>query len=111
MYVPNEDDKAAIKDKFWEDLMTARGIIFMIDDFNSRVGKQDEIYNRPIEKQGEDVINNNGRRMLDFYLMDEYVLTNTLFEHKNVRKYTWEVTSRGEISIIDFVIVENKNIW
>lgn len=113
VYGPNDDDKAENKDKFWEELTTvvegARGMIIIIGDFNSRVGKKDGIHNRTIGKHGENVRNNNGKRMLDFCLMNDYVITNTLFQHKDIHKYTREVTSRGERSIIDFILVENKN--
>lgn len=66
VYGPNEDEKAEIKDAFWEDLAVvteqAKGKIWLVGDFNSRVGREDEIYRGILGKYGENVRNNNGIR-------------------------------------------------
>lgn len=42
----------------------AKGIIYVLRDFNSRVGKKGSMY-----MYGEDTINNNGESMLEFCVM------------------------------------------
>lgn len=112
VYGPNEDDTAENKNKFWEDLTTitegAKGKIFILGDFNSRVGKKDITYNTILGKHGENIRNNNGVRMLDFCILHNLIVSNTFFEHKNIHKYTREVKSRNEKSIIDYILVEKE---
>jgi Reverse transcriptase (RNA-dependent DNA polymerase)/Endonuclease-reverse transcriptase len=113
IYGPNEDEKADKKDTFWEELSmemeTARGTIFVLGDFNGRVGKKDSKYNTVIGTHGENTRNNNGRRLLDFCINHDMIITNTFYEHKQIHKYTRAEPSRGEKSIIDYVIVERNN--
>ncbi|CAH0558552.1 unnamed protein product [Brassicogethes aeneus] len=113
VYGPNENDTKDIKDKFWEKLSLAtegsRGELYIAGDFNSRVGKKDKTYNTVIGDYGENTRNNNGKRMLDFCIFHNLIITNTFFERKNIHKYTREVKSRDEKSIIDFILIERAN--
>lgn len=113
IYGPNEDDTAENKNKFWEELTKAteeaEGKIFIMGDFNSRVGKKDDIYKTVVGMHGETVRNNNGERMLDFCIINRLIITNTFFEHKDIHKYTREIKSRNEKSIIDYILVEEDN--
>lgn len=110
---PNEDDSAYNKDPFWENLTVvteeAEGRIYIAGNFNSNVGIRDEIYRTAIGEHEEIVRNNNGERMLDFCMMHDLIVTDTFFEHKDINKYTREVKSRGEKSIIDYILVERNN--
>lgn len=117
IYGPDENERANEKDKFWEELTTiteeARGTLYLVGDFNSRVGKKDIEYKTIIGKHGEEERNNNGRRLLDFCQLQNLIITNTFYQHKEIHKYTREQRSRGEKSIIDYIIVqkeERKNI-
>lgn len=108
VYGPNEDDKVEEKDKFWEDLSMitedARENIYIAGDFNSRVGQRDNIYNKSIGKYGEKARNNNGVRMLNFCQLHDLIVTNTHYQHKDIHKYTREQHTRGEKSIIDYIL-------
>lgn len=112
VYGPNEDKRIEEKDKFWEDLSVtvgaAKGIIFVAGDINGRVGKGDHTYTT-IGKHGEDERNNNGKRLLDFCTIHDLIVTNTFYEHKDIHKYTRVEPSRGEQSIIDYILVEREN--
>lgn len=117
IYGPDENERASEKDKFWEELTTtteeARGTLYLVGDFNSRVGKKDIEYKTIIGKHGEEKRNNNGRRLLDFCQLQNLIITNTFYQHKEIHKYTREQQNRGEKSIIDYIIVqkeERKNI-
>lgn len=113
VYGPNEDEKAENKNNFWEELSlvteTARGQIYVMGDFNGRVGKRDKNYTTVIGKHGEDIRNNNGKRLLDYCQVYNLIITNTFFEHKEIHKYTREEISRGEKSIIDYILIERDN--
>ncbi|KAK4879078.1 hypothetical protein RN001_007224 [Aquatica leii] len=60
-------------------------------------------------QQGENTKNDNGRRLIDLCVGNDLVITNTKFMHKEIHKYTREVRSRNEKSIIDYFIVNTKN--
>ena len=108
VYGPNEDDKAEAKDKFWEDLSLtteeAKGSIYIAGDFNSRVGQRDNIYNKSMGKYGKKIRNSNGIRMLDFCQLHDLIVTNTHYQHKDIHRYTREQHTRGEKSIIDYIL-------
>ena len=111
-YGPNENDKTEIKDKFWAELSTevecSTGEVFVIGDLNGRVGRKDQKSQEAIGMHGEDTKNNNGERLIQFCIENQLIICNTFFEHKNIHKFTREVKSRGEKSIIDYVIVEKS---
>ena len=44
-------------------------------------------------------------RLLDFCAVHELVVLNTVFQHKEIHKFTWESKGRGLRSIIDYFIV------
>ncbi|KAK4876876.1 hypothetical protein RN001_009382 [Aquatica leii] len=59
--------------------------------------------------QGENTKNDNGIRLIDLCVGNYLVITNTKFMHKDIHKYTREVRSRNENSIIDYFIVNTEN--
>src|SRR3978361_301884 len=88
---------------------SAKGELYIAGDFNGRTGKSDEVYSGVIGSHGEITRNNNGRRMLDFCMMHNLIVTNTFFEHKDIHKITRQMKSREERSIIDHIVVQSKN--
>lgn len=113
VYGPDEKEKAEIKEKFWEDLTAAteeaKGTIYIAGDFNSRVGSKDVEYKEVIGKYGERTRNDNGKRMLEFCQIQDLIITNTCYQHKDIHKYTRVQPSRGERSIIDYIVVQKEN--
>ena len=111
-YGPNEDETVAKKDKFWEQLSDiaeeAKGRLIILGDLNARVGTRDEETAETIGIHGEKVRNSNGRRLIDFCILNNLIITNTFYAHKDIHKYTREVRSRGEKSIIDYVIINRE---
>ena len=61
-----------------------------------------------IGKQGEDVENDSGRRLLSFSPKNGFKVLNTFYEHKEIHKYTWKCPGRGLKSIIDHFLVRNE---
>ena len=113
VYGPNDDAKAEIKNIFWEELAEcieeAKGKIYVTGDFNGRVGIKDEIYKDILEKYGEQIRNDNARRMLDMCQVNNMIVANTFYEHKDMHTYTREEPSRGERSMIDYMLIEREN--
>ncbi|KAK9685893.1 hypothetical protein QE152_g37605 [Popillia japonica] len=62
-YGPNEDEKAKVKDAFWEQLSQTteevNGRLIILGDLNVRVGRKDEETGETIGLHGERVRNTN----------------------------------------------------
>lgn len=112
VYGPDENEKAEEKERFWETLTTAteeaKGTIYIAGDFNSRVGKEDIENKAIVGRQGEETRNNNGKRMLEFCRLQDLIITNTFFQHKDVHKYTRTQPNRREKSIIDYILAQRE---
>lgn len=112
-YGPNEDEKTDIKDKFWEELNEvvdeATGELYILGDLNARVGTKDDYTNQALGQFGENIRNNNGKRLLCFCIQNDLIIANSFFRHKAIHTYTREMHSRNEKSIIDYVITHRSN--
>lgn len=112
VYGPNEDETATRKDHFWEQLNEiteeSKGRLIIIGDVNGRVGRRDEETGDVIGIHGEEIRNNNGWRLIDFCMMNNLIVTNTFYAHKDIHKYTREIESRRERSIIDYAIINRQ---
>ena len=74
-------------------------------DFNARVGNNVGRWSDVKGKHGEEVENDSGRRLLNFCGENDLRIMNTLFEHKNIHKFTWRCPGRVLQSIIDYFLV------
>lgn len=111
VYAPNDNAPELEKDKFFNQLTTVldgipnRKDVFLLGDFNSRVGRleQDEVVGR----YGEEVVNGNGERLIELCAQYNLTIWNGFFKHKEIHKFTW---SRGTSkTIIDYVIGKHNN--
>ena len=113
VYGPNEDENKKQKDKFWEELTlvveNCKGKTFITGDLNGRTGTRDNTTPDVIGKFGEQTRNNNGARIIDFCVLNNYIITNTFYQHKEIHKFTRVEVSRNEKSIIDYILVEREN--
>lgn len=85
-----------------------KGKTIILGDLNGRVGTRVNDIEDVIGSNGKNVRNNNGRRIIDFCIQINFLVTNSFFQHKQVHKYFRVVISRNENSIIDYVII-NRN--
>ncbi len=110
-YAPTEDSKEEVKDTFYYSLeeLIARvpkgDQLVLMGDLNARVGRDANSWRGVIGRQGEETLNGNGRRLLDLCAVNELAILNTLYQHKEIHKCTWESKERGLKSIIDYFIV------
>ncbi|CAF4980960.1 unnamed protein product, partial [Rotaria magnacalcarata] len=82
-------------DEFYKALQSTIGntnkgdIILIMGDFNARVGvEQASSAQSVVGKHAVDKQNQNGRQLVDFYLFNGFVITNTFFPHKPVHQRT-----------------------
>jgi len=55
---------------------------------------------------GEITANNNGHKLKEFVSVNELIITNTFFRHKEINKMTW--SARCYRSIIDYILTNKK---
>ena len=109
VYAPNEGKKEESLE-FYELLQTHLNSINKTDyisiggDFNARVGQQ--IMGKLIGNNGEVTLNENGKTLRNFVNYNDFQITNTLFRHKDIHKYTR--VERGTRSIIDYILINRK---
>ena len=114
---PSNSSKADIEacDEFYKTLQssidnTNKGdIILIMGDFNARVGlEQASSAHNVVGKHAVDKQNQNGRRLVDFCLYNEFVITNTFFPHKSVHQTTWMHPKTKKWHMLDYVLVNRK---
>ena len=112
VYAPTEDSAEELKTSFYDSLeellasVPKSDQLVVMGDFNARVGRDATTWNGVIGKHGEEVKNRNRQRLLGLCAMNELVVLNTTYQHKDIHKYTWENKGRGLRSIIDYFIVK-----
>ncbi|XP_044760257.1 uncharacterized protein LOC123317714 [Coccinella septempunctata] len=85
-----------------------KGKIIICGDINGRVGiSQDN--NGVVGKYGEDKKTNNGNRLIEYCRVNDLIVTNTFYEHKDIHKYTRQGPKREDRSIIDYIVVERDS--
>ena len=82
--------------------------VVVMGDLNSRVGNNVARWEAVIGNQGEDVEDDNGRRLLNFSAENGFKVLSTFYKHKEIHKYTWKCPGRGLKSIIDYFLVRNE---
>ena len=93
VYVPTTNVKQAEIKWFCEDLQDLldltpkKDVIFIIGDWNAKVGSQET----PgiTGKFGLGIQNEAGQRLIEFCQQNALVITNTLFQQHKRRLYTW----------------------
>lgn len=108
-YGPSQDETTNKKDEFWEKLTEVvenlNGRVIILGDFNGRVGRRNNVTADVIGQYGEEHRNKNGERLINYCVENNLIVTNTFYPHKNIHKYTREVKSRNEKSIIDYILI------
>lgn len=112
-YAPNDDALKEEKDLFFNNLQMIldRGVNnkIVLGDLNGRVGNDNTGIERNMGTEGEQVKNNNGERIINLSIDNDFVITNTKFKHKDIHKFTREEINRGEKSIIDYILINREN--
>ena len=93
VYTPTSNAEEAEVEWFYEDLQDLleltppKDIIFIIGDWNTKVGSQETP--GVTGKFGLGVQNEAGQRLTEFYQENTLVIENTLFQKRKRRLYTW----------------------
>ena len=92
IYTPTTSAKEVEIERFYEDLqdlleLTPKNIVFIIEDWNAKVGSQETP--GVTGKFGLGVQNEGGKRLTEFCQENTLVIANTLFQQRKRRLYTW----------------------
>ncbi|CAB1108538.1 unnamed protein product [Ectocarpus sp. CCAP 1310/34] len=111
VYVPPSSKKVASKaqenfGQIGEDVQrfSRKGEVVMVGDFNSRVGKASS-RGQAIGQHGEDKVNDNGVRMLEFLGSNELMVLNGRRECDKP-EFTRQRAVCNEYSILDYILVD-----
>ena len=72
------------------------------------MGRNTEVWGSVLGCHGEDARNGNGERLLRFCSVNELMITNTWYPHKDIHKYTWICPGRQLRSLIDYFLVRRE---
>ena len=92
-YAPTSNAEEAEVEQFYEDLkdvleLTPKNdILFIIGDWNAKVGSQETL--GVTGKFGLGIWNEAGQRLIEFCQENALVIANTLFQQRKRRLYTW----------------------
>jgi len=72
-----------------------------MEDMNGRKGRKTG--DTVVGNFGEDMVNDNGERLIELCTQTSLKIWNGFFNHTNIHKYTWEQHTKNLKTIIDYV--------
>ena len=113
-YAPTNESDKEDKEDWYEQLQQAvakvpqHDILLIIGNMNAKVGSENSNCERAMGKHGCDVMNDNGERLVDFCLNNNYVIGGTIFAHRDINKLTWKSPDGRTSNLIDHIIINGK---
>ena len=80
----------------------------VIGDLNAKVGNNNTNREEVMGKFGVGVMNDNGERLCDFCRANGFIITGTIFPHKDIHKLTWRSPDGRTVNQIDHVLVNGN---
>ena len=81
--------------------------ILIAGNLNSRTGKK--VSNLVVGRYGEEIINDNGDKLIDICEQNSLKILNGYFKHKRIHQYTWHQDTQELRSIIDYIIARQNS--
>ena len=114
-YAPTMTNSDEVKDKFYEDLnrvlasVPSGDKLFILGDFNARVGCDSTTWSGVIGKHGIGKCNSNGLLLLQTCSEHELLITNTVFPLPTRNKTSWMHPRSKHWHLIDYVITRKRD--
>ena len=83
------------KDLFYEQLQSTvekvnkHDLLLITGDMNAKCGSANHNRERVMGKRGTGIMNSDGETLIDFWAMNNLVITGIIFPHKDIHKNTW----------------------
>ena len=84
--------------------------VFLLGDFNARLGADRESWPRVLGHHGIGKLNENGQRLPEFCCFHNLCVTNTYFQNKDRRKASWRHPRSNHWHQLDLVITRADSI-
>jgi len=113
-YAPTNESDKEDKEDWYEQLQQAvakvpqHDMLLIIGDMNAKVGSENSKCERAMGEHGCGVMNDNGERLVDFCLNNDYVIGDTIFAHRDIHKLTWKSPDGRTSNQIDHIIINGK---
>ena len=75
-----------------------RDMLIIAGDMNAKIGSGHHDYPECIGRYGKGKMNNNGKHLAEFVLLNDLFLTNTKFKHKMCHRTTWRGLEGGQMN-------------
>jgi endonuclease/exonuclease/phosphatase family metal-dependent hydrolase len=114
VYAPTNERDDTEKDSFYQHLQDVidkvphHDVLIVMGDFNAKVGDDNSGYEEVMGKHGLGTCNENGKRLLDCCMLNNFVIGGTIFPHKNIHKYTWTSPDSQHHNQIDHIMIRRK---
>ena len=112
VYTPTSNAEEAEVQRFYEDLQdllelkTKKDVLVIIGDWNAKLGSQE--IPGVTGKFGIGVQNEAGQRLIEFCQENALVITNTLFQPRKRRLYTWTSPDGQHRNKIDYILCSQR---
>jgi len=81
-------------------------VVTLCSDWNAKIGKTSVEWQDIIGNYGFGERNERRERLLQFAMENDLVVANTLFKHKDCRKWTWRSPDSKSHNMIDLVLIK-----
>ena len=115
-YAPTLAAPKEEKEEFYEQLDRAidavpfKQKLFVLGDFNARVGRNHELWYKVLGRHGIGNENANASMLLDLCTKQRLVITNTVFQQANKLKASWMHPRSKHWHLIDYVLVRQSDL-
>ena len=113
-YAPTNEADDNRKDSFYTklqeviDKIPKHDILLCIGDMNAKLGNDNEGFNEYMGVHGMGEMNENGLRFASFCMANELVIGSTMFEHRDIHKYTWISPCGRHRNQIDHIAINTR---
>ena len=114
VYAPTSNAEEAEVEQFYEDrqdlleLTPKKDVLFIIGDWNAKVGSQEMELPGVTGKFGVGVQNEAGQRVTEFCQENTLVIANTVFQKHKRRLYTWTSRDGQHRNQIDYIFCSKR---
>ena len=103
------------KDSFYELIdaeiqrVPAADKLILLGDFNARVGTDNVAWEGVMGRHGIGKMNSNGHRLLSFCSQNELLISNTIFQLKDIHKGSWMHPRSKVYHMLDYVLMRRRD--